>query len=467
MATKQNSPEILAFFTIMKLKIIIVTLCLQLAVFIVTTNCNEQCQQIMTTWKTSIKEKQTWEVRDLVEIFRLTILSQQPYSNGFEAKANVTSFCMTCMKYLPTLADKVDANGCLYDSVVEFAKWLCIAKQIQPTERACIGTVETLKHVFRSVILPMSKQAPETMCSTLTKLDCGKSDDPTRNWWSVDIPPKTRSPRSLHKRSSNGDTFTILHVSDVHLDLQYSTGSPAVCTEWLCCRYDSPKQTVDSPAAGPIGEYKCDLPASTLKLLLDHISKEHEIDAVYVTGDFTPHDDWYQTKDAYLATMGTVNRIFSNAFSSTPVFMVIGNHDTVPPNKQVFIFPSNNCRLSNILFCRFPNPAQSKTDNMTWLYDFLAHEWGSTYNWIPQGSMGDLKRAGIYNTQVRPGLRVIGINNMGCEPRNWWLYLNSVDPENVLNSLVQWLSEAEENGDRVHLIMHIDAGATGYICFIC
>ena len=55
-----------------------------------------------------------------------------------------------------------------------------------------------------------------------------------------------------------------LHLSDIHIDMEYAEGSLANCKEYLCCRADVgyPKRKGDE-AAGEWGSPLCDLPVKT------------------------------------------------------------------------------------------------------------------------------------------------------------------------------------------------------------
>lgn len=67
-------------------------------------------------------------------------------------------------------------------------------------------------------------------------------------------------------------TLRALHLSDVHLDFEYTPGTLANCNEYLCCRTDAgmPKKAGDI-AAGDWGSPNCDIPVQTFQSMLDYV----------------------------------------------------------------------------------------------------------------------------------------------------------------------------------------------------
>lgn len=78
--------------------------------------------------------------------------------------------------------------------------------------------------------------------------------------------------------------------------------------------------------------------------------------------------------------------------------------------------------------------------------------------WLPSDTMDTIKAGGYYTTLIRPGLRLIGLNNNDCYRYNWWLFYGV---DNVAKQL-QWLHDtllnAEKNNEKVHILVHIASG---------
>lgn len=81
-------------------------------------------------------------------------------------------------------------------------------------------------------------------------------------------------------RTSTGpsdSSFKFVHLTDLHLDLEYSAGSSSLCTEPVCCRADStPSKGQDTiERAGHWGDVngQCDAPYNLINESLAHISQ--------------------------------------------------------------------------------------------------------------------------------------------------------------------------------------------------
>jgi len=72
----------------------------------------------------------------------------------------------------------------------------------------------------------------------------------------------TAKPNTSRPGVSGKTPIQIVHISDIHVDLQYETGASWNCTKNICCR---PYTTDDEPGntnypAGPYGNVHCDSP---------------------------------------------------------------------------------------------------------------------------------------------------------------------------------------------------------------
>lgn len=106
-----------------------------------------------------------------------------------------------------------------------------------------------------------------------------------------------------------------MHISDLHVDLFYTTGAESKCGEPTCCRSNSTaklslneilinhakgknlevKENVKQPAGywGSLND--CDLPLQTFQLFLQEL-EQMKLDLIIWTGDNTPHDIWQQSQ---------------------------------------------------------------------------------------------------------------------------------------------------------------------------
>ena len=125
-----------------------------------------------------------------------------------------------------------------------------------------------------------------------------------------------------------------LHVTDIHIDTSYHTGSPTHCvlgsTGLGCCRkYDIP--LMGSPKARRWGEKTCDAPLLLVNETFRWISQHFtNLDFVLYGGDTVGHHDLSQSESKNLETLGLMSDMFNHHFSTIPVIPNQGNHDTYP-----------------------------------------------------------------------------------------------------------------------------------------
>ena len=113
-----------------------------------------------------------------------------------------------------------------------------------------------------------------------------------------------------------------LHLSDVHIDMQYEAGTLANCREYLCCRPEVGYPTrPGQEAAGEWGSGLCDLPVKTFQSMLDYVVQDPETlpDMIIWTGDNKSHDVWEDTEDQAVEYTIKVSTMISDAFAGKNV----------------------------------------------------------------------------------------------------------------------------------------------------
>lgn len=80
-------------------------------------------------------------------------------------------------------------------------------------------------------------------------------------------------------------------------------------------------------------------------------------------------------------------------------------------------------------------------------------------HWLPKSTELTIKRGGYYSYLVRPGLRVIVLNNNVCYNTNWWVMYHFDHQAIQLNWLHDTLLKAEANNEVVHLLTHMPTGS--------
>jgi len=69
-------------------------------------------------------------------------------------------------------------------------------------------------------------------------------------------------------------TLSMIHFTDLHVDLDYEVGTNKTCKNVMCCRSEDGIATDPSNAAGPYGSLAlCDVPADTLYKMGDKINE--------------------------------------------------------------------------------------------------------------------------------------------------------------------------------------------------
>lgn len=90
-------------------------------------------------------------------------------------------------------------------------------------------------------------------------------------------------------------TVKVLHMSDPHLDFEYTPGMNVHCGKPVCCRKEDGVPANPADAAPPFGHFNCDTPEITAESAFEYVSnlpEDEKPDMIVWTGDNTPHDVW-------------------------------------------------------------------------------------------------------------------------------------------------------------------------------
>ncbi|XP_044255851.1 sphingomyelin phosphodiesterase-like isoform X2 [Tribolium madens] len=356
---------------------------------------------------------------------------------GDAVRARVS--CPICRLGVGLLQKEVKKNTSFEDIRSKFVG-LCVAFKVE-SEDVCTGIFD----VFGPDVLPALRVVqigPDEICALVLGEVCGNVKIPLHEWQVEfpDVPKPNITKRDLPKAGL--PTFKVLQISDTHFDPDYVVGSVANCEEPLCCRSTSTPPLVGQVVpAGKWGSYqKCDAPKILIDNMLKNIAEEHpDIDYVIWTGDLPPHDIWNQTKQSNLDILSeTVEQMFEH-FPNTPIFPALGNHESIPAGSFA------------------PPWVQDPDRSIAWLYTKVADHWRK---WLPASAGNTVLHGGFYSVLIRPGFRIISLNMNYCHTLSWWLVVNSTDPAKELKWLVHELQEAENKGEKVHLIGHIPPGSS-------
>jgi len=135
-----------------------------------------------------------------------------------------------------------------------------------------------------------------------------------------------------------------------------------------------------------------------------------------------------------------VTQLIQKYFPTTPVFPIMGNHDTFPVDQ----------------FNRKPKDS-AHYDNFDWLVDGLATMWGK---WITAAGAQTLKSGGYYTATARAGLRIIGLNTAWGDNLNFYLMLQENQQQPQFDWLEKTLLQARAQKEKVIVLGHIPTGDT-------
>lgn len=270
------------------------------------------------------------------------------------------------------------------------------------------------------------------------------------------------NPQKQHHEHYVGEPLQVVHISDIHVDHNYTVGASFNCTEGLCCHAYTPSEApgVTPYPAGPFGNNNCDTPVSLEDNMYNAIKEIVPERAFTVfsrchaqilkpmltflaAGDI-PSTEWTATPEVVVFD---INDAYNRMNSLGVLYGAVGNHEASPVNE-------------------FPPPAVTKENNATeqFVYDAIAA------GLAPSLGAATAKKldvnSGSYSI-LHPGsnLKIISINTMFWMKLNFWLYEKTMelDPSGVLEFLVQELDESEKCGQRVWIIGHIAPGLTDFL----
>lgn len=345
--------------------------------------------------------------------------------------------CKLCVGVVHLLRDLV-IKGSTQEDIVKVATKACIDLKIEDA-RVCPAIVEEFKAELFGVLLKLA-YSPEEVCSYVLGTNCGKPYNPEAMWNVTfpDVPKPPIVPPSLPKPGS--PTMRVLHLTDFHMDAEYKVGSNADCGEPLCCRVGDGPPAPGKQGAGKYGDYRsCDTAPITVNSLFKHLNSiQDEFDYVIFTGDIPPHNVWNQSRQDQTTAMDVFTQYAKKYLPKKIVFNTLGNHESAPVDS-------------------FPPPFITGNNSEDWLYNRAAKNW---LNWLPAETESTIKKAGFYVTRPFLGLRIISLNMNMCNNGNWWLYINATDPADMLQWFISELQDAEDTGDKVHVIGHIYPGCS-------
>uniref|UniRef100_A0A0N4ZDK1 Sphingomyelin phosphodiesterase n=1 Tax=Parastrongyloides trichosuri TaxID=131310 RepID=A0A0N4ZDK1_PARTI len=404
-------------------------------------------------------------------IYLFAIISITCAFSAFKTERAVNSHPEKLMKAIRKFTQSDETKGLACDActgVVDTIQTMIKdGKKDEEIEDFLIKTCQDLKieqnYVCNQIIHQFAPEAifflthaivtPAEICGAFIK-DCGVSENPFDDIWPFEIPGGKPAPQPFPVVKNPMKKLRVLHLTDIHIDRNYSVGSEANCgykklinTDAFCCRvYPDDKEedvrTVDKEKSVPAGywgsPYKCDIPFRTFINAMEHISKNDKFDYIIVTGDLESHDIWDYTKSRTMTNIMNITSILNSYFPNTPIYQATGNHEGVPIDAMG---PHSMPEYS--------------TRGPQWLYNTFAQAWKRD---LPASTQSGIKYRASYAVQPYQGLKLISLNTIYCSEVNLYNYLNQTDPDGTLQWLSDELLASEKIGQKVHIMSHIPPG---------
>ena len=247
----------------------------------------------------------------------------------------------------------------------------------------------------------------------------------------------------IAKSEQERTVLKAVHLTDVHLDLEYKVGTWADCDGFLCCREANGPPGPGQEAAGEFGGYHCDVPEKTLDTMLEYIVTEVKPDILFWTGDNSPHNVYNNTEEEVTNYTIHVTEMIKARLGSTDITVlpVHGNHDVWPVDTQSFEKANDNYPINH----------------------FKQH-WS---DWLDEEALQKFGEFGFYSMDMKlkngksvpNGSKIIAYNTNVCDEYNLNLLSQRTDPGKQFEWLQAELLQLEATGGSAILIGHYGPGA--------
>nr|XP_027214042.1 acid sphingomyelinase-like phosphodiesterase 3b [Penaeus vannamei] len=225
---------------------------------------------------------------------------------------------------------------------------------------------------------------------------------------------------------------TFWHVSDFHLDVNYTAGDGDKTK--MCWKKTGPTggSGPDPSQPGTFGDYECDAPLALVESAVDAMKSLHpDPDFILWTGDDTAHvDDKYFSTAKVVDIITSLTNVLKARFPKTHVLPVLGNHDYYPKNQ---VPPKEN---------------ELQTQVADLWKDWLADEYGQ------------FKFSGSYSRDIsNTSVSVVALNTLIWYKSNQeTASVSDDDPAQLFEWADATLSDLAKRKRKVYIMGHIPPG---------
>ena len=228
-----------------------------------------------------------------------------------------------------------------------------------------------------------------------------------------------------------------VHITDIHFDSKYKSGSAANCLigddlGTHCCReYSIPKKPYR--VANQWGDYNCDTPFLLVNKTLEWIANINpQPDFIIYTGDSPGHHDLTQS---IKKNLNSIQAVTEQLYRFKKVYCNIGNHGPWPVDQLG------------------PKPWNQ----------YLTNKCSSLWKrWIPETAYQTLKHGGYYamyiNQTTKTPVKLISLNTLYFDQHNLLIKHSDLNTEGQWDWLNTELKQSELDNEHVWIIGHVFPG---------
>lgn len=196
--------------------------------------------------------------------------------------------CATCVTVIEDFLNMRRVEVLSRKTISTLAIEMCVDFEIA-SEEVCRGSIELNIPTIIHIVDNRPDLSADTVCKLL--LNDGDCSAPFRDE-SLDftIEVDNGTSRDVLKSSDvdkqlQSENLVIIHITDIHVDFNYTKGASADCNEFACCReLDDVNDTDPEANAGNWGDYRsCDTPWHAVVDAFNQIRRQHSVKYSFVT----------------------------------------------------------------------------------------------------------------------------------------------------------------------------------------